>query len=168
MRTINAIKITEEILKAVKEADEENADYYSDNAESFIDELTRLDGDFAEATATSEKSFIVVGDRFPLRYLTERYNIDYYSAFPGCSAQTEANPVTIAELIERVEEYGVSTVFKVDLGTGKVADSICESTGAVVRTLYSCHTVSAEDFEKGEGYISLMRRNLEVIAEALK
>ncbi len=165
---LNAIKITEEILKAVKEADEENADYYSDNAESFIDELTRLDGDFAEATATSEKSFIVVGDRFPLRYLTERYNIDYYSAFPGCSAQTEANPVTIAELIERVEEYGVSTVFKVDLGTGKVADSICESTGAVVRTLYSCHTVSAEDFEKGEGYISLMRRNLEVIAEALK
>ncbi len=165
---LNAIKITEEISRAVSEADGSNADYYRENTERFTVELRRLDEDFSEAVSESEKSFIVVGDRFPLRYMTERYNIECYSAFPGCSAQAEPNPVTVANLIERVNKYNVSVVFKVDLSTGNVAHSICESTGADVMTLYSCHTVSAEDFENGEGYISLMRKNLAAVSEALK
>ncbi len=164
----NAIKITEAICDAIVKTDRINADYYEKNTVSFVEELKKLDSAFRSALADTEKEYIVIGDRFPLRYLTERYNIEYYSAFPGCSAQTEANPVTIADLIDKVQSDGIFAVFKVDLGNGKIADSIAEVTGAEVRTLYSCHIISAEDYENGEGYISLMERNLDNIVFAMK
>ena len=110
---------------------------------------------------------IVVGDRFPLMYFTERYGLEYVSAFPGCSAQTEANPATIAKLINKVKSENITTVFKVDLSKGTAADTICLETGAKTKTLYSCHVISAELYEKGETYISLMEKNYEALKEAL-
>lgn len=165
---LNAAEITREIGKVIIEADGQNADYYRDNTEKYIAELKALDEDYLKAVSQAEKDYIVIGDRFPLRYLTERYGIGYYSAFPGCSAQAEANPVTIAGLIDKINNDNISVVFKVDLGTGKVAGAISESTGAEIRTLYSCHVISGEDFEKGEGYIGLMRKNLENISYAME
>ncbi len=164
---LNAIKITQAICNALVETDGDNADFYKDNTEKYILELETLDKKFETALVNGKNDFIVIGDRFPLRYLTERYEIEYYSAFPGCSAQVEANPVTIANLIDKVKSNNIPVVFKVDLGTGKVAESISESTGAEVSTLFSCHVISVEDFKKGESYISLMERNLENIAFAL-
>lgn len=163
----NAVKITEAICEAVIEADNSNYAYYKNNTESYIEKLEELDRKFAEAVSRSQRHFIIIGDRFPLRYLTERYNIEFYSAFPGCSAQTEANPITISTLIDRANTYNIPIVFKVDLGTGKVAQTISEATGAQIRTLYSCHIVSAEDFGNGIGYTELMERNLDGILAAL-
>lgn len=164
---LNAVKISREICNAISEADSGNEDYYRENTDKFVAELLKLDADFENSVSASEKNFIVIGDRFPLRYLTERYNLEYYSAFPGCSAQAEANPVTIAALIDKINIYDIPVVFRVDLGSGRIADSISESTGAEVKALYSCHVISKEDFENGEGYISLMRRNLANITSAL-
>lgn len=165
---LNAIEITKSISAAVIEADSKNKDYYSDNTEKYIDSLKALDAYFNQALADCKREYIVIGDRFPLRYLTERYGIDYYAAFPGCSAQVEANPVTIAFLTEKVNDENVPIVFKVDLSSGNVAYSISNDTGAKVETLYSCHVISADDFNNGEGYISLMQRNIESLKKALK
>lgn len=164
----NAVIITQAISEAIIEADEANEAYYKNNTEEYIVKLKNLDGEFSKAVRSSESKTIIIGDRFPLRYLTERYGLEYRSAFPGCSAQSEANPVTISSLIDRVKADRIPVVFKVDLGTGKVAETISEATGAKVLTLYSCHTVSAEDYNNGVGYIELMERNLKGISEALK
>ncbi len=163
----NAISITKSICDALVYADNANADYYYENTKNYIEQLQHLDDRFSEAISKAENKYIVIGDRFPLRYLTERYDIKYFSAFPGCSAQSEANPVTIASLIEKVKSNNVPVIFKIDLGNGKVAESISESTGAEIRTLYSCHIISSDDFENGETYISLMERNLENISFSL-
>lgn len=165
---INAIEITKAISDAIVSADNENKDYYLQNTESYVNELKKLDNEFESAVSEGNKNYIVVGDRFPLKYLTERYNLTYYAAFPGCSAQVEANPVTIAFLINKVEKENIPVVFKIDLSTGSVASSISDSTGAEVLTLYSCHVISAEDFKNGENYLSLMRKNIENISLALK
>ncbi len=164
---LNAIEITKAISEALIICDSENEAYYSENTERYINELSALDKDFESAVSSAEKNYIVVGDRFPLRYLTERYNLTYYAAFPGCSAQVEANPVTIAFLSDKVKAENISVVFKVDLSSGQVASAISESTNAEILPLYSCHVVSADDFENGESYISLMRRNIENITSAL-
>lgn len=164
----NAVIITQAISEAIIEADEANEAYYKNNTEEYIVKLKNLDGKFSKAVESSESKTIIIGDRFPLRYLTERYGLEYRSAFPGCSAQSEANPVTISSLIDRVKADRIPVVFKVDLGTGKVAETISEATGAKVMTLYSCHTVSAEDYNNGVGYIELMERNLKGISESLK
>lgn len=164
---MNAIIITEAICAAICEADADNREEYSLNAESFIRELRKLDGEFNELMSRRIRNYIVIGDRFPLMYFTKRYSLEYFAAFPGCSAQAEANPVTVANLCNKVKNESVPVVFKIDLSTGLIAKSISEQTGASVEILYSCHVISAEDFNTGETYLSLMYRNLHAIEKAL-
>ena len=164
---LNAVLIVDSVCDALCQADSANAEEYKKRAESYKQALRRLDSDIAETVSKAERSYIVVGDRFPLRYFTERYSVEYYAAFPGCSAQAEANPVTIAHLCDKVKAEKIPVVFKVDLSSGTVARSISDQTGADVGTLYSCHTVSADDLRNGETYISLMYRNMEALERAL-
>lgn len=163
----NAIEIVSAISEAMQSTDKANAELYRKNAEAYIGELTALDMKFQEMIEASEKNTIVIGDRFPLMYFTERYGLEYESAFPGCSAQTEANPATIAELIDKAEKENINVIFKVDLSKGSVAETIALETGGRTDILYSCHVISAELYEKGETYISLMERNLEALTKAL-
>ncbi len=163
----NAISISQAICDALAEIDTDNSFTYKDNTEKYINELRKLDNEFKSVVKNGTRNLIIIGDRFPLRYLTERYGIDFLSAYPGCSAQAEVNPVTVANLIEHIKSEKIPVVFKVDLSTGNVANSISEATGADVLSLYSCHVISAEDFNNGESYISLMKRNLRNIEISL-
>lgn len=164
---INAIKIASAICDALCNADADNAEKYRHNLSDYINELKLLDKDIQDVMDNRIRDYIVVGDRFPLRYFTLQYDLNYYAAFPGCSAQVEANPATVSFLRNKVESENIPVVFKVDLSKGEVAETISEQTDSAVETLYSCHVISAEDFENGETYISLMRRNLEALKKAL-
>ncbi len=164
---LNAIDIVTAISDAVCEKDEKNADLYKKNTEKYLGKLYELDGMFRSLTELMKDKTVIIGDRFPLRYLMLEYGISFSAAFPGCSAQVEVNPVTLTQIIDFVKHNGVKKVFKVDLSTGNVADSISESTGAEVDTLYSCHVISAEDFAEGENYISLMTRNFKALESAV-
>ena len=119
-----------------------------------------MDKAYAEAVQSARLDVFVVCDRFPFRYFADDYALAYYAAFPGCSAQTEANPVTLAFLINKIKSENIPVVFKVDLSTGNIASSVSEATGAQVMTLYSCHVISADDFSNGETYVSLMKKNI--------
>lgn len=164
---LNAVEIVKVISDALIKVDGENSDVYKTNTEEYIGALIALDESIESAVKSADKNIIVIGDRFPLIYFTKRYDLHYESAFPGCSAQTEANPATIARLIDTVENDDISLVFKVDLSRGNVAETISESTGAQIGTLYSCHVISADDYIAGETYISLMQRNLDALKIAL-
>ncbi len=165
---VNAMKICKAVCDALCTIDKENAERYTHNTEQYLEKLRELDGRFSALDVTKARNSIVVGDRFPLRYLMEEYKIGYYAAFPGCSASVEANPVTIAYLCNKISDENIPVVFKVDLSTGNVAYSISEQTGARIDTLYSCHVISSDDFLNGETYISLMERNLSAIRAALE
>ncbi len=165
---VNAKLIVSAICEAICYADSTNEAFYRLNADGYISQLDKLDEEFRALGEKAEGKYVVIGDRFPLRYLMLEYSIDYISAFPGCSAQVEVNPVTIADINNSVKADGVPVVFKVDLSSGTVAYSISEETGAKVDTLYSCHVISADDFENGETYISLMTRNLNSLKSALE
>lgn len=163
----NAIIICDEICKALTEIDSENADEYNANNERYAEALKNLSEEIRETVSTSKNDSIAIADRFPMRYFCEEYNINYIAAFPGCSAQAEANPVSIANIKNYIRENAIDVVFKVDLSTGLVAETVSELTGAEIMTLYSCHVISLEDYENGETYISLMERNLNSVKTAL-
>lgn len=163
----NAIIICNEICKALTEIDPENADEYNANNDRYAKALKNLSEEIRETVSTSKNNSIAIADRFPMRYFCEEYNINYIAAFPGCSAQVEANPVSIANIKNYIRENAIDVVFKVDLSTGLVAETVSELTGAEIMTLYSCHVISLEDYENGETYISLMERNLNSVKTAL-
>lgn len=164
----NAKIILQAINAAVCEKDKINSDYYKANTEKYLVELEKLDSAFERLSESTDGKYLIIGDRFPLRYLMLEYGFDYYAAYPGCSASVEVNPATIARLNNMIKNDSIPVVFKVDLSNGNVARSMCEETGARLDTLYSCHVVPQELFDSGATYVSLMYKNLEAISLALK
>jgi len=165
---LNAVKIVSAICDELCAIDAANAAYYKKNAAKYIDELLVLHKSFEEVVKNANRKIFVFGDRFPLRYFADLYGLEYYAAFPGCATDVEASASTIKFLINKVKEEKIPVVFTIEFSNGKIADTICEATGAKKLEFHSCHTVSADDIKKGETYISLMKRNVIVLREALK
>ena len=159
----NVERIVFAINKALCERDPEHKNGYEERTRQYLEKLSALDEEFEAFSKKAAGRHFVVGDRFPFKYLADEYSLEFYAAFPGCSAQSDANPTTIAFLSEKVRNEKIPVIYKVDLSTGSVARSIADSTGARVETLWSCHVISADDFKNGETYLSLMQRNLSAL-----
>ena len=164
---MNAIAIVNEINRALCELDPDNADFYCDNTNQFVAELTALDNAFREVVADAKRRIFLFGDRFPLLYFVREYGLDYYAAFPGCAAETEPSAATVAFLINTVKRERIPVVFYIELSNHKVADAIAEATGTRTAQFNTCHNISARDFEAGESYLSLMEKNVAILREAL-
>ncbi len=141
--------------------------YYSVNAEGYIAQLEELEADFTEIAENALTDIIVIGDRFPFRYLTHNLGLEYFAAFSGCSSESEPGVYTMAFLIDEILEHNIDTVFCLEFSTKRLAEKLCDATGAQLLTLHSCHNVSSEAFENGITYIELMEQNLTNLREAL-
>ena len=163
----NAALITRAVGDKLAELDPVNEETYAANTEAYAAQIEDLDREFADFFAGVEDRTMVFGDRFPLRYFAEEFNIDYYAAFPGCSTQTEPSAATIAFLTDKVREEQISTVWYIEFSNHLVADSIAESAGVKTAMFHTCHNVSADDLAAGATYVSLMEQNLETLRENL-
>ena len=163
----NAIKIVKAIETSVIEADEVNKTDYEENTWAYVKQLQDLDATFEKVVASGKRKEVIFADRFPLRYFVEEYGLSYYAAFPGCSTDTEPSAATVAFLIDKVKEDQIPVVFHIELSNEKMADTICEATGAKKLQFNACHNITKEDFEKGVTYLDVMKANVETIKEAL-
>lgn len=163
----NAMRICEKMEAALTDIVPQHAAIIGKNAAAYQDALTKLDADFSHLIQSSARQEIIMADRFPFLYLAKEYGLTYYAAFPGCAAESEPNPKTLTFLIDKVKQDGIPAVFYMELSNEKVADSICEATGAEKLLLHACHNIAKDDFEAGETYLSLMQQNLANLKEAL-
>ena len=164
---VNASAIVDKIKELLVQADPENRQTYEENAEAYEAELAELDAEFRDVVDNAGRSLVVFGDRFPFRYFADEYGLDYYAAFPGCASDTEPSAATMAFLINKVKEEEIPAVLKMELSNENIANAIAEATGTEVRTFYSCHNLTAEEFEDGETYLSMMQKNVETLKEVL-
>ena len=141
----NAAAITRRFGEVLAELDSANGERYRANAEKYAEEIDTLDGEFHAFFDSLPDRTIVFGDRFPLRYFAEEFDLRYYAAFPGCSTQTEPSAATIAFLTDKVREEGISTVWYIEFSNHLVADAIAEAAGAGTAMFHSCHNVSPEE-----------------------
>lgn len=163
----NTILILDAVATAFSELDGDHIDVYEQNAKAYRDDIEQLDGEFREYFARFETPTLVFGDRFPLRYFADEYGIDYYSAFAGCSGESEPSAQVMAMLIDKVKSENIPAVFYIELSNHKVADSIAEATGAKSVLFNTCHNVTSAQFEEGVTYLSLMKDNLALLKEVL-
>ena len=167
----NAEVLTERLADALAEADPACTDSYRENAKQYAEKLAALDREFAETVAAAPKKTVLFGDRFPFRYLTDDYGLDYYAAFAGCSAETEASFETIVFLTEKVDELRLGAVLTIENSDQKIAKTIVSGTETKdqkVLVMDSMQSVTAADAAGGRDYLERMRGNLEVLKEALK
>ena len=121
----------------------------------------------AEKAAQQGSNILLFGDRFPFRYFAQEYGLEYYAAFPGCASDTEPSAATMAFLIRKVKEEKLPVVLKMELSSDQIANAVAEAAGVQVRVFYSCHNLTAEQFENGSGYLSMMQENVETLKAAL-
>lgn len=164
---VQAMKLCGAICDALCAADPAHAAAYRSNLQEYLGQLAELDVAFRQVCSEKKRSLLVFGDRFPLLYFCREYGLDYRAAFHGCSSDTEPSLYTLKFLIDKVRQQDIPVVYALELSSRKVADAIAETTGAKVETFYSCQTVSQADWAAGEGYVSLMRRNVAALREGI-
>lgn len=167
----NAETIVRAIEEVMAELDPDHAVEYHANTDSYIGRLRALDVEYQTAVESGTKDTILFGDRFPFRYLTDDYQINYYAAFVGCSAETEASFETVVFLANKIDELNLHTVLTIEGTDHRIAETIIENTKSkdqVVLSLNSMQGTTSEDVEAGATYLSIMEENLEVLKEALK
>ena len=168
----NAIKMISTILENIIEVDNEKTngkfiDEYKSNATSYINQINKLSSEIKNTVDNSSNKLIIFGDRFPFTYFTEEYNLDYLSAFEGCSSAVEVKTSKIAELIDTAKEKKAKAIFKIEMSNGKIAQTIADATDAKVLELHSCQNVTKDDFNKGVTYAYTMNSNLNALKEGL-
>lgn len=167
----NAAASCDAITEALVKADSANADVYKKNSESYKKKLLQLDDEYKAAVSASEIKTILVGDRFPFRYLVDDYGIDYYAAFSGCSAETDASFDTIIFLAKKVDELGLEYILKTETSDDSVVNTIKNNTKSKnqqILTLDSMQSTTSSDIKEGISYLSVMKKNCEVLKQVLK
>ena len=167
----NAKILSAEIAAALCEKDSANTAAFKANLASYTARLDALDAKYTAAVKAGSKKTILFGDRFPFRYLVDDYGLDYYAAFVGCSAETEASFETVIFLSKKVDELGLNSVMKIESGDGKIARTIIQNTkkkNAKVLTMDSLQSTTAKQAKAGRTYLKIMEENLSVLEESLK
>lgn len=167
----NAQVLCSEIADTLCSADPQNTDKYRANLESYTEQLGALDTRYADMISSAKTDTLIFGDRFPFRYLTDDYGLDYYAAFVGCSAETEASFGTIAFLAQKMDELGCDTIFTIENSDASIARSVVENTrnkNAAIAVLDSAQSVTSDQINSGTTYLSIMEKNYDVLKEALE
>lgn len=167
----NAALICQAIAVELAELDSDNASTYQENATNYIAKLAQLDGEYEEVVERATYDTILVADRFPFRYLVDDYEIDYYAAFVGCSAETEASFETITFLAGKLDELELATVLTTESSDKKIAETVISATQSKsqqIKTLNSMQSISSKDVANGVTYLSIMEENLLVLKEVLE
>ena len=167
----NAAILCQEISDRLGEIDPANKDTYSANAAAYIGKLNDLDAQYAATVSAAPIKTVLFGDRFPFRYLIDDYDLSYYAAFVGCSAETEASFETVVFLANKVNELGLNTVLTIESADGKIAQTIIDNTSAKsakILKMDSMQSTTSQDVNNGETYFGAMEGNLEVLKQALQ
>ena len=161
----NAEILTDKIAAALSGADNKNKDIYKTNAAKYAERLATLDKEYTETLKNARHKTLIFADRFPYRYFTEDYGLDYYAAFPGCSAETEASFETVIFLAKKADENG-DCIFITETSNGDIARAVNRNTAKKnkkILTLDSMQSVNKKDIKNGMTYISVMQKNLETL-----
>lgn len=162
----NAAAACRAIGDCIKSIDPENADYYEGNISVYIGELNALDKEFADAVEAGTVRTLLFADRFPFRYLTDDYGLEYYAAFAGCSAETEASFETISFLSKKIDELSLKNVMTIEGTDHSIAETVIKSTETQDQKILTLDSMQSTT-DKDAKYLEIMKKNLEVLKEAL-
>lgn len=175
----HAKKICQELTRVFSSLDPNNQEIYNQNCEAYLRSLDELDSEYKNVVEQSKLNTILVGDRFPFLYLVKSYNIQYFAAYSGCSADAEASVRMVTYLADCMGKYELPVVFIVDNGKDDLAKTVIEcadmkndskeyNLSPVILRLNSMQSVTKEQIDAGDTYISIMKENLENLKQGLR
>lgn len=166
----NAIAMVNLLEKEMEELDPKNVSSYQENAENYIAKIKEVDSQIQNIVDNKKRSRLVFGDKMPMQYFINYYDLEVSAAFSGCSTETEPSSKTIAYLVNKAKEEKIPVIIYIEMNTGKVAQTIAKEVGNDCKPMQiqTLHNITKDDFEAGETWVSLMKRNLDVLKAALQ
>lgn len=166
----NASVICGIIAETLEEMDPENKDVYASNAATYQEKLSDLDTEYQNTVDSAKQNTLLFADRFAFRYLVDDYGLNYYAAFYGCSAESEASFKTVTFLADKLDELGLKTVLTIEKSDDRIAQTVIENTETKdqkILELNSMQSITSDEIADGVTYLSVMEDNLNVLKEAL-
>ena len=160
------------VLGVMSTAFPDHADAFRANADAYKAELAALDGEFeaafGEGGTCSENT--VAANHNAYAYLADAYDLDFVTVH-GLDPEGEPSVEDIAEVVERIEEDGLTVLFIEEYTDASAVDSLVAQTvsddleaGVTVLTLY---TMEMAPKDASDDYLSLMTKNLENLKTGL-
>ena len=161
----NAIIQVKNIAEQLAALDPANAEKYKSNANVYTKKLESLREDMhSNLDNVKTKNIITFHEAFP--YFAKEFNlniIDVIEREPG----TEPSPKELEETIDKVKQLKVKALFAEPQYPAKAAEVIAKETGAKVFTLNPAVTGESKP-NAYDDYIIIMKKNLDVLKEALQ
>lgn len=157
----NAQLMLSAVYDAICEVDPSDKQTYTKNKDAYAKQLSDLDNAYRSAVDNAKNKTIVLADKFPFRYLAHEYGLEFSAAFAACSDESEPGVSTMIKLTKTIKENNIPAVYYLEFSSTKIADTLCDETGATKLMLHSCHNVSKQDIENNVSYVDLMKQNLE-------
>ena len=161
----NAIIQVNNIAEQLAALDPVNAEKYKNNAGVYTKKLEALRTDMhSSLDNVKTKDIITFHEAFP--YFAKEFNlniVDVIEREPGA----EPSPKELEETIDKVKELKVKALFAEPQYPAKAAEVIAKETGAKVYTLDPAVTGESKA-DAYDDYINTMKKNLDVLKEALQ
>ena len=157
----NAQLMLSAVYDAICKVDPSGKQTYTKNKDAYAKQLSALDNAYRSAGDNAKNKTIVLADKFPFRYLAHEYGLEFSAAFAACSDESEPGVSTMIKLTKTIKENNIPAVYYLEFSSTKIADTLCDETGATKLMLHSCHNVSKQDIENNISYVDLMKQNLE-------
>jgi ABC-type Zn uptake system ZnuABC Zn-binding protein ZnuA len=144
-----------------------DADVYDANLEAFRDQVELLDGAIRAATETvppDQRLLLTYHDAYA--YFAQEYGWIVVGAVQP-SSFAEPTPREVADLIDQIEERGVTAVFGSEVFPSPVLAQIAAESGAAYVDDLRDDDLPGAPGEPGHSWLELMRFNYTTIVEAL-
>jgi zinc transport system substrate-binding protein len=149
------------MTEAIVTLDPENADVYNTNAAALQAELMELDTTYKQTLTACELDEVITShDAFG--YVASRYGFEIH-AIAGLSTQNSPSVTTLAELKEEAEE-GIGAILLEENSIAAYGETLARETGLQTLSINPIAFI----VPAGDSYLTLMQKNLETFAAALK
>lgn len=153
----NNIDIVNEILSQLIAIDNENEEYYRNNAQNYILRLENLHKSYETRLQNCDNRIILSAGHNIFAYLENNYNFKAITAH-GLSPDSEPTPLRIKEIIDLSREYNLKYIFFEELVNPRLAESIAND--ANLETLVFNPAENLVKDQEGKTFIGIMESNL--------
>lgn len=163
----NAKALCTSIADALAEIDPSGAPFYATNLAAYTEKLTALKTEMQEVRQNAARDCAYFGGSFAFAYFFDEFDLGHLSVFEGCASHTEPSPAAMLALVEAIKTSGAPAVLYDSLSEQKTAEAIAAECGVKVLRLHAIHNITKAEYDAGEDYLSLTKKNIEVLREAL-
>ena len=156
-----ALAIKDELVAALPEQEAT----FTENYETLVADLNTLNADFENMAAeTSKKTFFVSHAAFG--YIAGHYGFTQVPV-AGLNSQSEPSQKELTSIVDLAKKENIEYIFFEQNVSSNLTEIIQNELGAQTLTLHNLSVLTKEDVKNKEDYFTLMRKNIDVLKQAL-